>query len=210
MRSHAIYDHEFVEGALNILKAFRKMLRTGAPPLPYEFCIEKIAIIEAARLAQTRTACEVPVKRLTLRIPVADTRAGFMHACGDEMRHNYAGVTPAGTGKVWDSSQGNKVKIVGTFYPYLWVGDGERGVCWFADADRDWILDDETPVIDLVREGETLWLNVHFITKPGSLEREHKIVFGRPLDASEVRLIYSTVKEWSKQTSCTDGVPQCR
>ena len=55
--SIAIYDHEFVEGALNILRVFRKMLRTGIPPLPYEFYLEKIAIIEAARLAQTRKAC---------------------------------------------------------------------------------------------------------------------------------------------------------
>ena len=33
-------------------------------------------------------------------------------------------------------------------------------------------------MIDLVREGKTLWLSVHLITKPGKLDREHKIVFG--------------------------------
>lgn len=54
LQSRSIYDHEFVEGALNILRAFRKMLRTGAPPHPYEFYVEKIATIEAARLAQKR------------------------------------------------------------------------------------------------------------------------------------------------------------
>jgi len=40
-----------------------------------------------------------------------------------------------------------------------WGTDGERGACWFADTNRDWILDEQTPVIDLVREGETLRLD---------------------------------------------------
>lgn len=54
LQSHRIYDHEFVEGALNILRVFSKMLRTGVPPVPYEFYIEKIAIVAAARLARRR------------------------------------------------------------------------------------------------------------------------------------------------------------
>ena len=57
VHARIIYEHEFVVGALNILKIFRKMLRTGVPPLPYEFYTEKIAIVEAARLAQKRGKC---------------------------------------------------------------------------------------------------------------------------------------------------------
>lgn len=52
LRSRRIYDHEFVGGALNIVRLFKKMLRTGAPPVPYEALLEPIAIIEAARRAQ--------------------------------------------------------------------------------------------------------------------------------------------------------------
>ena len=57
LRTRAIYDHGFVGGALNILKAFRKMLRTGVPPLEYDFYIKKIAIVEAGRRAQKRGKC---------------------------------------------------------------------------------------------------------------------------------------------------------
>ncbi|MDD5704395.1 MAG: DUF6067 family protein [Kiritimatiellae bacterium] len=143
----------------------------------------------------TLKPCETAVNGLTLKMPVDDGRAGFMHACGDHLRQNYAGQTPTGSGRVWDSSKGNKTEIVGTFYPYIWLGDGERGLCWFADTDRDWVLDDKTPVIDLVREGKTLWLNVHFITRPAHLVREHKIVFG--LQATPTKPMPDGWRRWT-------------
>ena len=93
----------------------------------------------------TLQPCQTSVRGLTLRIPLSGKIAGLMHACGDGNRHNYAGQTPTGSGKVWDSSKGNKIKIIGTFYPYIWLGGAERGLCWFADTDKDWILDDATP-----------------------------------------------------------------
>lgn len=120
----------------------------------------------------------VPVERLSLNIPLRDAAAPYMHAVGDGLRHNYAGFTPSGQGPVWDSSKASKLEIAGTFFPYLWLGDGERGLCWFADTDRDWVLDDKTPVLELTRQGEILTLRVHFITKAGPLLRPHRIVFG--------------------------------
>ena len=149
--------------------------------------------------------CADKIKRLTLRVPVSNRIAGFMHACGDRLRGNYAGKVPAGSGTIWDSSKGNKVDILGTFYPYLWVGDGERGVCWFADTDRDWILDDDTPVIDLVREGKTLWLNVHFITKASKLDREHTIVFG--LQVTPTKPMPTGWRRWKFGKKVSGGRP---
>ncbi|HUU59129.1 MAG TPA: glycoside hydrolase domain-containing protein, partial [Phycisphaerae bacterium] len=118
------------------------------------------------------------VRRLSLAIPVGEDEARYMHAVSDGLRHNYAGFVPSGEGRVWDSGKANRIDLVGTFFPYLWVGGAERGVCWFADTDRDMVLDDETPAIELVREGKTLWMRVHLITRPGALRREHEIVFG--------------------------------
>jgi len=118
------------------------------------------------------------VERLTLNIPLRDAAARYMHAVGDGLRHNYAGFTPPGQGPVWDSSKASKLEIPGTFFPYLWLGDGERGLCWFADTDRDWVLDDKTPVLDLARNGPTLLLRVHMVARPGPLASQHRIVFG--------------------------------
>ena len=69
------------------------------------------------------------VRRLSLVIPLRDDECRYLHGCGDGLRHNAAGFVPAGEGVVWDSSKGNKLEIPGTFYPYLWLGGGTRGLC---------------------------------------------------------------------------------
>jgi len=118
------------------------------------------------------------IARLSLEIPLDDAQMGYMHACGDGLRHNFAGRTPEGEGAIWDSSQANKVDIVGTFYPYLWVGGGDRGLAWFADSDRGWSLDDETPTVQLERSGDVLTMRINFITRPTELDAQREIVFG--------------------------------
>ena len=135
------------------------------------------------------------VEQLTLSIPLRDDLARYMHAVGDGLRHNYAGFTPNGEGRVWDSSRASKLEITGTFYPYIWLGDGERGLCWFADTDRDWVLDDTTPTIDLTRQSGTLTLRVHFITRPTRLDRPHQIVFG--LQATPTKPMPKGWRRWT-------------
>jgi predicted dehydrogenase len=49
--SYRVGDHEFVGGALNILKEFKKMVQTRKPPLPYADMLELIAIIDAGKKA---------------------------------------------------------------------------------------------------------------------------------------------------------------
>lgn len=147
----------------------------------------------------------VSLRRLTLNVPLRDAQARYMHAVGDGLRHNYAGFTPPGQGRIWDSSKASKLEIVGTFFPYLWLGDGERGICWFADTDRDWILDDTTPVLDLTREGQTLLLRVHFVTKPSVLQREHRIVFG--LQATPTKPMPAGWRRWVASKPIEGGRP---
>ena len=52
IHSPAIGDPEFLPGGETIVKLFRKMVRTGKPVIPYESLLEKIAILDAGRLAQ--------------------------------------------------------------------------------------------------------------------------------------------------------------
>ncbi len=136
------------------------------------------------------------VDRLSLEIPLADLLCRYMHACGDGLRFNYAGRTPSGQGPIWDSSQANKQNIVGTFYPYLWLGGGERGLAWFADSDRGWSLDDTTPVLQLERNGATLLLRVNFITRPTDLTEPREIVFG--LQATPVKPMPEQPVNWRR------------
>ncbi|MDP6359778.1 MAG: DUF6067 family protein, partial [Planctomycetota bacterium] len=118
------------------------------------------------------------VNRLSFRIPVKEPEARYMHSVGDGLRHNFAGFVPRGEGVVWDSSKANKLNIIGAFFPYVWVGGAERGVCFFADTDRGLLLDDGKPMIELVRRGDTLEMRVHLINRPVAIDAEREIVFG--------------------------------
>ncbi|MDD5520777.1 MAG: DUF6067 family protein [Kiritimatiellae bacterium] len=143
------------------------------------------------------------IERLTLVIPVRDSEAPYMHACADQLRYNFAGKVPPGEGVVWDSGKAGRTDLIGRFYPYIWVGGGERGLCWFADNDMDWSLDDSTPPLELVRRGDTLELRVHFATKLMPLDWQHQITFG--IQATPVKPMPSDWRKWqcSKKLSGT-------
>lgn len=136
------------------------------------------------------------IEGLVLIIPLRDSLMRYLHTCGDQLRYNYAGKTPAGDGVIWDSRQGNKTDIVGPFYPYVWLGDGARGLCWFADSDRDWVLDDRQPTLELARTGGRLELRVHFVTQRADLSRPRTIVFG--LQATPVKPMPERPVNWRK------------
>lgn len=120
------------------------------------------------------------IESMELVIPLDAQQASLMHVCGDSLRCNYAGKVPAGNGIVWTSADASKNNLLGTFIPYLWVGGPERGLCWFASNDRDWVVDfsDKVPDLALVRKGNTLELRVRLIQQPTIFSRTHTIVFG--------------------------------
>lgn len=136
-----------------------------------------------------------PVEGLSLVVPLDAARARFMHPVSDGLRHNYAGVVPPGEGAIWDSSKAGKLEIPGTFYPYIWIGDGQRGLCWFADTDRDWVLDARRSALELSREQGQVVLRVNFITQPGPLDRAHRIVFG--LQATPTKPMPEGWRRWT-------------
>ncbi len=144
------------------------------------------------------------IERLTLVAPINDSEAPYLHACADQLRYNFAGKVPAGEGVVWDSGKASRTDLVGAFFPYVWVGGGERGLCWFADNDRDWSLHDKTPTVELAHAGGTLELRVHFITRPTPLDRERRIVFG--LQATPVKPMPAGWRTWQ----CSRTLPGAR
>ena len=147
------------------------------------------------------------VDRVSLVAPLRNDMVRYMHACGDGLRHNFSGRAPAGEGRVWDSSKGNKVRIVGTFYPYIYLGHAARGLAWFADSDRDWVLDDHTPTVEVVRRGQVVELRVHLVTKPFRPTRPHRIEFG--LQATPVKPMPQQPMGWRKWR-CSKVLPGLR
>ncbi|HUU22763.1 MAG TPA: glycoside hydrolase domain-containing protein, partial [Phycisphaerae bacterium] len=126
------------------------------------------------------------IAALWVDIPVKDELAPLWHVMiSAGIRRNPVGAAPKGKGLIWDSTQTGNGAMLGTFLPYVWVGGPERGIAWFADNDRGWVVDDEKPALSLHREDGRLSLRVHLVNQPVTLRESRTVVFG--LQASPTR-----------------------
>ena len=111
------------------------------------------------RLAATRP---VTVEQLTVEIPLRADRVRLFYqwrgkyCCGDDRE---MGVLPAGT--LWKG-----------FRPYLWLGDEERGLGWFAESDHSWFNADSHRAVEIAREGNRVVLRLHLVSTPVQLARD--------------------------------------
>ncbi|BDI32085.1 hypothetical protein CCAX7_41360 [Capsulimonas corticalis] len=97
----------------------------------------------------------VSVNSLKLVVPLRNDAANYLHACGEGIRYGFDDrFLPQGkTGALWDSRRvDGQPMLVGSFIPYLWIGNPERGVCWFADSDQGWVPSNQIPAIEIRRD----------------------------------------------------------
>ncbi|MCL1857200.1 MAG: DUF6067 family protein, partial [Kiritimatiellaeota bacterium] len=142
--------------------------------MEYDGCLRMDVTLEGimpTTLNPQFSAPLVSVDAVDLVIPLRNDQASLMHACGDGLRINYGGFVPEGEGEVWSSIRASRSDLLGTFLPYLWVGNDDRGFCWFAASDKGWVLDltNKTPALALERDGETLTLRVRLVQKSVAL-----------------------------------------
>ena len=148
---------------------------TGTTQFAYDYDGMKTITLE---LAPTATELD----RLQLVIPLKANEAWLMHPVATTLRHHFAGRIPAvshttgATGTVWDSSA-VRDRIDGIFVPYIYLGGPERGLCFAADNDRDWITDKATPMMVIDREGDTVLLRLNLVAKPAKLDRPRRLTF---------------------------------
>jgi hypothetical protein len=135
------------------------------------------------------------VERLQLVIPLKAAEAWLMHPVTVELRQHFAGRIPAGAGKVWDSSQVPNL-VGGRFLPALFVGGPERGICFAADNDRDWITDPAVPAMEIDRAGDTVNLRLNLIARPATLTRERTIRFA--LQATPAKPMPESPANWRR------------
>ncbi len=119
-----------------------------------------------------------PLDSFELQIPLKPSVATLMHEVTDDIRINYGGEIDAGQGVVWESKNASRNRLLGTFVPYIWFGNEYRGICWFAENDKGWILDDKRSALTLERTHDAVTLRVKFINKPGSFACDTRIVYG--------------------------------
>ena len=155
---------------------------------------------------------------LTLEIPLRAERAPLMHACVDGLRSNYAGKVPAGTGRVWASSEApGRQQIVGDYVPYLWVGGPLRGLAVFGENDRGWVLDGK-PCQEIVREADgTVVIRLNLVQKPCEIRAPRTIRLGfmatpvKPMAADWRSRDHGTLLGacwyWGGETACNSIEP---
>ena len=145
----------------------------------------------ALRLDKT----EAEVEKLQLVIPMKASEAWLLHPVTTVLRHHYAGRLPSGEGKVWDSNS-VKARIMGHFVPYLYLGGPERGICFAADNDRDWVRGKGVPMMEIDREGEVVNLRLNLIGAPTKLTRERILRFA--LQATPAKPMPDTPYNWRR------------
>ncbi len=55
------------------------------------------------------------------------------------------------------------------FRPYIWLGDEERGLSWFAEADKNWFARDPKKVVEIRRQGKKVLLRINLVSVPVKL-----------------------------------------
>jgi hypothetical protein len=118
------------------------------------------------------------VQALTLEIPFSRETAPLIHANSDRIRAPIARSVPAGDGVVWDASTVARDDMPANFAPYVYLGSGVRGLCWFAENDRGWSWDPAKPNVDVVRRGDEVVLRVHLINRATTITAPRTITFG--------------------------------
>jgi hypothetical protein len=121
------------------------------------------------------------VQSLKVVVPVRSEFAQYEHACGEGIRYGFSyGYLPADKrGVLWDSKQvDGQPMLVGSFIPYVWLGNDKAGLCWFADGDAGWSPNDTTPAIEIRRDApDHVDLVLNLISAPETLTQPRTITF---------------------------------
>jgi hypothetical protein len=140
------------------------------------------------RLTYGPSSGQTTIDRLRLRVPLNASLCRFYSADGAE-RHwdpqskdpeqGYAhDLLPTTPGKVFDSLQRPQPsKLAPTFTGLFWLADYETCFCYAADNDDGWLLRDDAPSVEAIREGETLVLWLNLIDRPAVLKQPRKLEF---------------------------------
>ena len=143
-----------------------------------------------------------PVNDLTLDIPFSNDSATLIHANADRIRAAVAQEVPAGDGVVWDASKLACDDYIKNFCPYIYLGTAVRGLCWFAENDKNWGWDAKTSNLQVIRENGQVILRIHLINTPTVIDKARTITFG---------LLAAPVKpRWTQQYGAELAEPGAR
>ncbi len=149
------------------------MEQDGLVNLDLTYSPEKSEAASRGSQVAGQSAPTVLIEDLRVEWPVDGSDGSWMQCIGG-VGGNYAprtiGAVPDGKGQVWDTLKdigkaGSKM-LVGNWENNLWVGNDQRGLCWFGDSDQGWVPNDATPAHSLFRDGKAVVMRNHLINLP--------------------------------------------
>ncbi|MBI4026778.1 MAG: hypothetical protein HY360_17475 [Verrucomicrobia bacterium] len=116
------------------------------------------------------------LKRLALKIPFKPAHARYLNwtrstSAGDRSAHAFGALPKDG--------------FTGDFRPFVWLGDEDRGLLWFAESMRNWAARKKNRMIQVKPTADAVELVVTMIDHEIVLDKPFTITFG--LQASPVR-----------------------
>ena len=115
----------------------------------------------------------VKLRSLGLEIPRDAATAKYLHSANYSWSNVSQGLPEMG-GK-WSSA----------FVPYLWLGDEERGLAWFADSDQGWHLSQPAAALGVATQGQIIAVRATLLDHEEMISAPLIIRFG--LQASPVK-----------------------
>lgn len=117
--------------------------------------------------------------KLDLEIPLRNGVARQVHACSGRYRDAVEFKTlPEGQGVVWSAADIPPTGWEANFCSYLFLGNANRGLCWFAENSRGWSRVPGSPNLEVTRQGDELLLRVHLVNRPVPLDEARTLTFG--------------------------------
>ncbi len=127
----------------------------------------------------TPTSSAITINDMRLEMPINLVNALLYHVVRDANRTNCEQeylpgqwASPQTTGKIWGSLPGKTLFNYhrnwskGSFAPYWWIGDYDRGLCWMADNDQNWSLPDTDDAIEFWRDSTYVTAKILFVKTP--------------------------------------------
>jgi len=112
------------------------------------------------------------IQALTLDFPLAEELATQLIVNGGG--HNFRAshrvqMLPNQPGQLWNSRSGgpgHKGVAFGNFCPVVWIGNDDRGICFFGENDRGWTPNSAQPAQEIIREAGQVLYRMNIINQP--------------------------------------------
>jgi len=108
----------------------------------------------------------VTLEYLGIEIPLATQHARYLYTF------------PGSWGSAYNAGAAPKEATNMAFRPFIWLGDEERGFCWFSESDRNFSVSDTEQVTQIIPGTEETVLRINMISVPTSLEKALDYTFG--------------------------------